>query len=272
MKLSIVIPVAGKNCFRERNFNECLKAIRSQTYKDYEVIVVEQSIDNRFYKIPSEEYKLVQIKDPHNRGFNLSWCRNVGARSSTGEKIILMDADMVFEENYFKSVIENKSPFAGGANFYYWLRDEFPTNELISSWDFESTYKKGTKDPNGLVFKFETFTNGCGFGAVLVFERKWYFESFGGYCENFFKYGWEDKAAIEVIKNILSIDKDTDIPKVNYNIVHLGHSNKDYNNIRINESIYNVIRSMNKKDLIESLKSIGIGDLYEPKLITNIWQ
>jgi glycosyltransferase involved in cell wall biosynthesis len=272
MKLSVVIPVAGKNYFRDRNFKECLRAIRNQTHKDYEIIVVEQSLDNRFYKDQSSEYKLVQIKDPYNRGFNLSWCRNVGARNSLGDKIILMDADMVFEEKYFEAVIENKSPFAGGANYYYWLRDEFPTNELISSWNFESTYKNGGDDPNGLVFKFETFTRGCGFGAVLVFERKWYFESFGGYCENFFRYGWEDKAGIEVIKNVLGINNDSDLPKVNYKIVHLGHANKDYNNLKLNENIFNSIKFANKRDLIESMKSIGIGDTDVPKLINNLCQ
>jgi glycosyltransferase involved in cell wall biosynthesis len=39
-----------------------------------------------------------------NRGFNLSWCRNVGAKHARGEKIILMDSDMCFESEYLDQV------------------------------------------------------------------------------------------------------------------------------------------------------------------------
>jgi len=269
MKLSIIIPVAGNNHFRTRNFEQCLKAIAKQDYKNYEIIVVEQSIDNRFYKSESKEYKLIQIKDPQRRGFNLSWCRNVGARAATGDKLVLMDADMVFEHNYFEAIASDKSPFAGGAFHYYWLRDEDPTLRLITSWDFNSIYKEGSDNHLDKVFKFETFTNGCGYGAVLIFDKKWYFESFGGYCEDFFKYGWEDKAAIDVIKDLLEIKNDREIPKIKYNVVHLGHSNKDYTNLRINEDLFESIKKMDKNNLISLIKSSNIGDITEPILVLN---
>ena len=50
MKLSIIIPTGGSDHLRNRNFNECLSAIKSQRFTDYEVIVVEQSLDGNFYK------------------------------------------------------------------------------------------------------------------------------------------------------------------------------------------------------------------------------
>ena len=128
MKISIVIPTGGNDPGRNRNFEECLRCIREQTFRDYEIIVVEQSLDGRFYKNENPSYKHIKIKDPQNRGFNLSWCRNVGARLASGEILILMDSDFVFEKDYFKTISEFKGNFAAGAETYYWCNMEGPTS------------------------------------------------------------------------------------------------------------------------------------------------
>lgn len=265
MKLSIIVPIAGNNYFRNRNFNECIKCIKEQEYKDFEVIVVEQSLDRNFYKSGDPFYQHVCIKDPQiKRGFNLSWCRNVGARIAKGDKIVLMDADMVFEKNYFDAIIDCDSPFAGGAEEYFWIRDEQVTDRFIKTKDFNYVYEISSEKDFEYSFKFKTFTKGCGYGAILVFDRKWYWEELGGYPEDFFKYGWEDKATIEVIKHLLEVD-DSGLAKVNYKAIHLSHANKDYGNLKINEGIYNSIKNMDKAALIDSLKKIQLGDLSSPK-------
>lgn len=270
MRLSIIIPTAGCNPLRIRNFNQCLKAIKEQTFKDYEVIVVEQSLDGKFYKGGDSFYQHVKIKDPDiRRGFNLSWCRNVGAREAKGEKIILMDADMVFENGYLSAVNKDTNNFAGGAKNYYWIREEAVTTFFIESGIFDDVRTKSTSNHLDPVFKFETFTNGCGYGAVLVFNREWYWESFGGYPEDFFRYGWEDKAAIQIIKHALGISNDWDLPKIEYEIVHLSHGDKNYTNLSVNEGIHNRIKTMDKKKLISLLKSSRLGDPSSPKIIFN---
>ena len=116
MRLSIILPTGGNDHLRNRNFNECLSAIKNQTFTDYEVIVVEQALDGNFYKRsnPIIPYKHIAIKDPQNRGFNLSWCRNVGAREANGELIVLMDSDFVFENNYFTVISQFAGEFAAG--------------------------------------------------------------------------------------------------------------------------------------------------------------
>jgi glycosyltransferase involved in cell wall biosynthesis len=265
MKLSIIIPVAGNNHFRNRNFEECLKCIKNQEFNDYEVIVVEQSLDGRFYKGENPLYQYVQIKDPQiKRGFNLSWCRNVGARAAKGEKIVLMDADMVFEKNYFDAIDKCESPFAGGAEEYFWIREEMVTQKFIETGDFNYVYEISSETDFKDSFRFKTFTKGCGYGAVLFFDKKWYWEVLGGYPEDFFRYGWEDKAVIEIIKYLLGVE-DSGLSKIDYRVVHLSHGNKDYANLNLNESIYNSIKNMDKDQLIRSLKGISLGSLDEPK-------
>jgi len=270
MRLSIVIPTAGNNPFRARNFEQCLKSIKAQTFSDYEIIVVEQSLDGKFYKGGDDSYRHVKIKDPDiRRGFNLSWCRNVGARHATGDKLVLMDADMVFKKEYFSTIDKDPNPFAGGAKCYYWIREEAITSKYIETLSFESVYESSTANHLDPVFKFDTFTNGCGYGAVLVFDRSWYWESFGGYPEDFFKYGWEDKAAIQIIKHSLGIINDADLPKIDYEIVHLSHGDKNYTNLNTNQGIYNKIKNADKDKLISILKSSELGDLDSPKIILN---
>ena len=50
MRISVIMPTGGNDPQRNRNFNECLQCIKNQTFTDYEVIVVEQTLDGNFYK------------------------------------------------------------------------------------------------------------------------------------------------------------------------------------------------------------------------------
>jgi glycosyltransferase involved in cell wall biosynthesis len=267
MKLSIVIPTGGSDHLRNRNFNECLLAIKKQRFNDYEVIVVEQSLDGNFYKSSNTilNYKHVGIKDPQNRGFNLSWCRNVGAREAQGEIIVLMDSDFVFESDYFTVISEFKGEFAAGAETYYWCNTEDPTSEWLRTRDFNIFRRRGAgpKDP---VFQFRSMSRGCGYGAILVYNRKWFWESMGGYNENFFRYGWEDKATTEMIKALLGKD-DESMLRIPYEVAHLSHMSKDVRNMNSNEALFHKFTRMNQTDLSKMIKESAVGKKSGPTLI-----
>ena len=64
-KISIVVPTGGNDPLRERNFLECLKCIQKQTYKNYEIVVVEQSLDGNYYKkdILNQGLNIIRIED-----------------------------------------------------------------------------------------------------------------------------------------------------------------------------------------------------------------
>jgi glycosyltransferase involved in cell wall biosynthesis len=265
MRISVILPTGGNDGLRSRNFNECLRCIKDQTFKDYEVIVVEQSLDGNFYKSGSEFYKHIGIKDPLNRGFNLSWCRNVGAKEAQGDLIVLMDSDFVFEKDYFQKINEFQGSFAAGAETYYWCNTEAPTSVWLRNRDFNyfRTQGNGPRDP---VFKFRSMTRGCGYGAILVYNRNWFWETFGGYNENFFKYGWEDKAATETIKFLLGRTDET-MDRIPYEAAHLSHFAKDVRNMRTNENLFNQFTSLNQTTLVERIKGAQVGKKSTPSLI-----
>jgi glycosyltransferase involved in cell wall biosynthesis len=267
MKLSIILPTGGNDHLRNRNFNECLLAIKGQKFTDYEVIVVEQSLDGNFYKSsnPILNYKHIGIKDPQNRGFNLSWCRNVGAREAQGEIIVLMDSDFVFESDYFTIISEFKGEFAAGAETYYWCNTEEPTSEWLRTKDFNLFRRRGA-GPRDAVFQFRSMSRGCGYGAILVYNREWFWESMGGYNENFFRYGWEDKATTEMIKSLLGRD-DESMLRIPYEAAHLSHRSKDVRNLNTNEALFYKFTRMNQSELSIIIKESCVGKRSEPTVI-----
>lgn len=264
MRLSIIIPTAGNDQQRNRNFDQCISCINEQSFRDFEVIVVEQSLDGKFYK-NNLPFKSIQIRDPHDRGFNLSWCRNVGAREAEGDIIVLMDSDFVFEKDYFKTISEYTGNFAAGAETYYWCNTEDPTIQWIRQRDFNIFRSKGA-GPRDEVFKFRSMTRGCGYGAILVYNKDWFWNSFGGYNENFFRYGWEDKAATETIKIILGRD-DESMDRIPYEAAHLNHRNKDVRNMNVNERLFQTFTKMDQAELVKSIKEAGVGNKNHPTTI-----
>lgn len=96
-KVSIIIPVYNKELYIE----ECLKSIEMQTYKNTEVILVDDgSTDESFQKIQCylKESKLnIKIFQQENKGPSVA--RNLGIENLLGELVLFVDADDVLKED-----------------------------------------------------------------------------------------------------------------------------------------------------------------------------
>ena len=176
-----------------------------------------------------------------------------------------MDSDFVFENNYFQVISEFKGEFAAGAETYYWCNAEDPTSDGLRNKDFNSFRKKGA-GPRDPVFKFRSMSRGCGYGAILVYNKEWFWDTMGGYNENFFRYGWEDNATTEMIKSLLSRD-DESMLRIQYEAAHLNHRSKDVRNININESLFNKFTSMDQFELSNRIKEANVGKRSGPTTI-----
>lgn len=100
MKYSLVIPVYN----RPQEVDELLESLTKQTFKNFEVILVEdgsqvtcEEIANKYKAEPGIRYF---FKD--NSGPGLS--RNYGAERATGDYIIFLDSDCVIPEHYLREV------------------------------------------------------------------------------------------------------------------------------------------------------------------------
>ena len=89
-KLSIIVPVYQVKPYLER----CLKSILSQTYNDYEVILVDDGSTDGSQNICdayAEKYDSISVIHKQNGG--LSSARNAGIDVASGEYLMFVDSD-----------------------------------------------------------------------------------------------------------------------------------------------------------------------------------
>lgn len=103
IKVSIVIPVYNSEKFLKR----CLDSVKNQTYRNIEVIIINDgSIDNSL-KI-CEEYLIdnrFKVISQSNQG--VSQTRNYGLKEATGEYIMYLDSDDWLDINLLEKCINN---------------------------------------------------------------------------------------------------------------------------------------------------------------------
>ena len=95
MKISIVIPVYNV----EKYLRECLDSVIVQSYRNKEVILVNDgSTDNSIEICEEYDMKYPFIKLINKKNGGLSDARNVGILNSTGEYILFLDSDDYWDD------------------------------------------------------------------------------------------------------------------------------------------------------------------------------
>ncbi|WP_017401301.1 glycosyltransferase family 2 protein [Acinetobacter radioresistens] len=102
--VSVIVPVYNV----EQYLDECLNSIRQQTYKNIEIIVVEDcSTDNSLNTLTKHledpRVKLIQ----HEKNSGLSAARNTGIDAANGDYIMFVDSDDYIDFNLIKLCLDN---------------------------------------------------------------------------------------------------------------------------------------------------------------------
>lgn len=103
-QISIVIPTKNS----EKTFKSCLKSIQSQTYQNYEIIVVDCfSTDNT-----------ATIAKQFTDKFFVSNCgcaeaRNLGFSKASGNIFLSLDSDMIMEKTLLKEILVKMNGYGG---------------------------------------------------------------------------------------------------------------------------------------------------------------
>ena len=90
MKFSIIVPIF--NC--QKYLTKCINSLRNQTYKNLEIICIDDgSTDNSKQIIEefSKQDKRIKLITQQNQGVSVA--RNNGIKIATGEYIMFVDAD-----------------------------------------------------------------------------------------------------------------------------------------------------------------------------------
>lgn len=107
--VSVIVPVYNV----ENYIDDCLNSIKQQTYKNLEIIVVEdrstdgsrEAID---FHLVDERIKIIQ----HKKNSGLSAARNTGIDFATGEYMIFVDSDDIIDLNLVKTCLTAASSCA----------------------------------------------------------------------------------------------------------------------------------------------------------------
>lgn len=101
-KVSIIVPIYNA----EKYLKKCLDCIVTQTYKELEIILIDDgSIDNSL-NICKEYAKYDgRIKIIHNKNHGVSYSRNCGIKIATGKYITFIDSDDTVSKDYIKELI-----------------------------------------------------------------------------------------------------------------------------------------------------------------------
>jgi glycosyltransferase involved in cell wall biosynthesis len=114
MFFSIIIPVFN----RPDEIRELLESISSQTFRDFEVLVIEDGSNLRAEEVCKEFSDQLSIRYSFQKNAGQGFARNYGMKQAQGEFFVILDSDVLLPEQYlqvlFKAIRNRKLDAFGG--------------------------------------------------------------------------------------------------------------------------------------------------------------
>lgn len=146
-KISVIVPIYNS----AKNLKKCIESILGQTYKNFELILVNDGSTDDSKEIinyyASIDNRVIPI---HQKNMGVSEARNVGLKIASGEYINFIDSDDYIDKNFFENAIKK---IEGFELYISGLQMEYYEDNIISSIE-----KYGVKDIKKLNIK-ELFEN-----------------------------------------------------------------------------------------------------------------
>lgn len=108
--ITIIVPVYNK----EKYVKACLNSLVKQTYKDIEIIVIDDGSKDKSLKICEEIAKKdnrISVYSKENAG--VASARNMGIEKAKGDRIAFIDADDYVKENYIETLAQYNEDLVG---------------------------------------------------------------------------------------------------------------------------------------------------------------
>ena len=141
LKLSVIVPVYNV----EKYLSECIESIINQTYKNIEIICVNDGSTDASRQILKDYQKKdprIIIIDKQNQG--LAAARNTGLEVISGELVSFLDSDDWLELDFYEKLItqmlQDNSDIAVGETHYIY-DDHVSTSEWVNNFNFNKVRK-----------------------------------------------------------------------------------------------------------------------------------
>lgn len=154
MKVSIIIPTYNE----EKVIGKCITSLQQQSFKDFEIIVVNDGSTDKTFDILSDstiqnsQFKI--LKQDH-RGPGVA--RNLGAESANGNILVFVDSDMTFERDFIEKLV---APIIQGKTSGTWSREEYVSNwdnVWARCWNINEGWEDRKRHPKGYPNKQKVF-------------------------------------------------------------------------------------------------------------------
>ena len=176
MSISIIL----LNWNRKEEILKTLKSLKNQTYKDFEVIVIDQGSDDGSIQIIRKDFPEVKLTCL-DRNVGVPGGRNIGASKAKGEICVFVDNDAHLINNALEDINERfKDDEKLGIMGFKVVNAK--TGKLdLSSWPYQKSKIKDSEK------EFDTYTF-CGGGHAIKREI---FQKVGYYWDELF-FSWEE--------------------------------------------------------------------------------
>ncbi len=157
--LSVVIPYYNLGSL----LNETLKSVLNSTYKEMEIIIVNDGSNDKeslkiLEKIERENNPKIKIIHTENQG--LATARNKGASEANGEFLAFVDADDLIDKEFFKKAIRILKSYKNVSFVYSWVEYFGDLQDVWPTYNAEFPYLLAHNMINAnLVLKYEEFMN-----------------------------------------------------------------------------------------------------------------
>ena len=178
MKVSIIIAVFNE----EKYISRCLESLAKQSYKDFEIIVIDDGSTDNTKKIVDSfcDDKIKYVYRENSGG--ASQPKNTGIKTAKGEYIAILDDDDEWLPEKLEKQIAflKKHPEIDVIGCDYFIKKELSSFSLNKGTEFLQEYKiPEYKD----LFKRMLVTDDMGPGSIMVY-RKEVFEKVGLFDDN----------------------------------------------------------------------------------------
>ena len=211
--VSVVIP--AKNA--EKTIKKTLSSVFNQSYKNFEIVVVDDGSEDETGEILESFVKKKKIKLVKNKkSMGPAATRNLGVKNARGEIIFFTDSDCYAPKNWIETLLkEYKTKKIGGVGGYlkpsqdnFIAKLEILQNRFLLGIKNEKIVD-GTKTPMG-------YTNNASYRRKVL-------EEVGGFDESFPSPAGED---IDLKKRVF--EKGYDVVYIPFPVIHLDNYNLDY--------------------------------------------
>lgn len=151
-KISVIIPVFGV----EKYIEKCLSSIVNQTFKDLEIIVVDDGTKDNSIKIIEDNFHDSRIKIYHKENGGLASARNYGITKVTSEYMFFVDSDDFLDTNclldMYNEIIDKKVDMVI-CDYYKYFENGNKTHEKMIPFYDKDNYKCSVISMPGAVCK-----------------------------------------------------------------------------------------------------------------------